>query len=64
VGLLAFLLLRTVPDIIPDPQGTSLADVIGRNKAWVQVTARGLLLLAVIATVMRPASQRPATESG
>lgn len=53
VGLLAFVLLRTVPDIIPDPQGTGIADVIGRNKVWVQVTARGLLLLAVIATARR-----------
>lgn len=53
LSLLAFLLLRTMPDIIPDPQGTGLVDVIGRNKGWVQVTARGLLLLSVSAVTWR-----------
>jgi|SRR5579883_1999851 len=53
LSLLAFLLLRTVPDIIPDPQGSGLVDVIGRNKGWVQVTARGLLLLSVLAVTWR-----------
>ena len=59
-GLAAFLLLRTLPDIIPDPHGTEVVDVLGRNKGWMQAAARGLLLLAVVATARRPA---PATRA-
>ncbi len=63
-GLVIFLLMRTVPDIIPDPQGTGIADVLGRNKAWMQVTARAILLLTVVAVIRcqdKPAlSERPA----
>jgi hypothetical protein len=59
-ALTAFLVLRTLPDIIPDPHGTGAADVIGRNKGWLQAAARGLLLLAVAAAARRPA---PATSA-
>jgi hypothetical protein len=55
-GLAAFLLLRTIPDVIPDPQGAGLVDVLGRNKGWMQAAARGLLLLAVLGAARRPVS--------
>jgi hypothetical protein len=59
-GLVAFLLMRTVPDIIPDPQGTGIVNMLGRNKAWMQVAARGLMLLTVLAAMREnPKTQTP-----
>jgi hypothetical protein len=55
VGLALYLMLRMLPDIIPNPEGTGLVDVIGRNKAWVQVAARAILLGTVVAVARRKA---------
>jgi hypothetical protein len=52
-GLALYLMLRLVPDIIPDPNGTGLADMLGRNKAWLQVAARAILLTTVVAVARR-----------
>jgi hypothetical protein len=48
-GLAAYLLLRAVPDVIPDPQGGGAANFFALNKGWIQVAARAILLLAVLA---------------
>jgi hypothetical protein len=47
-GLVVYLLMRTVPDINPTAGGQGLAEVLARNKAWLQVLARGTLLGVVI----------------
>jgi hypothetical protein len=56
--LIAYLLMRTVPDMIPTPGGTGLVELLARYKGWVQVLARTLLLFAVVAAAKPPAASR------
>jgi hypothetical protein len=48
-GVVLYLLMRTVPDIIPTPDGRGVVELLARNKDWFQVLARCLLLGAVAA---------------
>jgi hypothetical protein len=49
-GLVLYLLLRTVPDLIPTG-GSGLVELLARGKNELQVLARAILLGAVVATV-------------
>jgi hypothetical protein len=53
-ALTAYLLLRTIPDLMPTPNGEGFAEVLARHKNWIQVIARGILLGAVVAVAPRP----------
>jgi hypothetical protein len=46
-SLVVYLLMRAVPDLVP-AGGSGLAEMMARNKQWLQVIARGILLVAVI----------------
>jgi len=52
--LVLYLLMRTIPDLVP-AGGSGLAEMMARNKLWLQVIARGLLLGSVVAA-LRPLS--------
>ncbi|WP_439623191.1 hypothetical protein [Gemmata sp.] len=59
-GLVGYLTLRTIPNMVVAPGGQGLGQVLAENQAWLQVTGRALLLLAVVAT----ARTRPVSASG
>jgi hypothetical protein len=46
--LVAYVLLRAIPDVMPTPNGEGIVDLLARYKNWIQVIARGLLFAAVI----------------
>jgi hypothetical protein len=48
-ALLIYVLVRALPDMTATPGGSSLGDILARNKTWLQVGARLMLLVAVIA---------------
>ncbi len=50
-GLVLYLLMRTVPDMIPTPGGTGFVETIALYKNELQVLARTILLGAVVATI-------------
>jgi hypothetical protein len=56
--LVAYLLMRTVPDMIPTPGGTGLVELLARYKGCVQVLARTLLLVAVVAAAKPQAASQ------
>lgn len=67
--LVAYLLLRTVPDVIPAPGAAGLVEVLAQYKGWLQVVARGALLAAVVAVresgpLARRADHTPVSASG
>ncbi len=45
-GAAAYLALRVVPDMTPAAGGRGVAELLARNKDWLQVLARGVLLAA------------------
>jgi Glycosyltransferase family 87 len=49
--LVAYLLLRALPDMIPTPGGTGLVEALARNKGWLQVLGRAVLLGAVVSVI-------------
>lgn len=53
-SLVVYVLLRSVPDMIATPGGTGFAEWLARNKDWLQVLARMVLLGAVVAVRGRP----------
>jgi hypothetical protein len=55
-ALSAYLLLRTIPDLMPTVNGTGFVEILARHKDWIQVLARGILLGAVVAVATRPRS--------
>jgi len=50
-GLVLYLLARTVPDMIPTPDGSGFVEALARNKNWLQVLARAVLLGTVVASI-------------
>jgi hypothetical protein len=60
-GLAIYLLFRTIPDMIPTPDGAGVADFLARNKGWLQVLARSILLVAVVAA-MREHTGKPSDD--
>jgi hypothetical protein len=47
--------------MIPTPDGAGVADFLARNKGWLQVLARSILLVAVVAA-MREHKGKPSDD--
>jgi hypothetical protein len=53
LGLVGFVLLRSIPDVTAGSGGGEVVDALARAKGWLQVAARGLLLATVVAATRR-----------
>lgn len=52
-GLTTYVLLRSIPDLMPTPNGTGFVELLAHYKNWIQVIARGILLGTVIAAMQK-----------
>ncbi len=57
-ALVAYLALRSVPDLMPGASGKPITELLARHKNWLQVIARGFLLLAVVLVSERTGDSR------
>ena len=51
-GLVVYLLLRTIPDLMPGPGAGVIVEWLAQYKNWIQVIARGILLGTVAASIL------------